>query len=104
MCVDVVDFRGVALRLTERDLHRAHGALATLRWRGDVKRIVRGPVAGQLGVDAGAPGARMALRLQDDDAAALAHDEAVAVAVEGPRGPFRLVVAGGKRFHRGETG
>ena len=42
--------------------------------------------------------------LQDDDAAALAHDEAVAVPVEGPARLLGLVVAGGERPHGVESG
>ena len=39
---------------------------------------------------------------QDQDAGAFSGHESVAIAIPGPRGPFRLVVAMGKRAHGGE--
>ena len=54
-------------------------------------------VAGQLGEDVRAALLGVLEFLDDDDAGAFAHDEAVAVLVEGPRGAFRLVVAGAQR-------
>ncbi len=60
--------------------------------RGDVVGIARQAVADDLGVDAGAARLRVLEFLEHDDAGALAHDEAVAVAVLGARGACRLVV------------
>src|SRR3546814_14847453 len=57
----------------------------------------------QLAVDPGAARDRLVVVLEHEDAGAVAHDEAVAVAVPGARGLLRLVVAGGQRLHRAEA-
>src|SRR5215203_4224366 len=105
--VDVVDVRDVDAGALDRHLHAAIGAVAVLGRRGDVVGIARQAVADHLGVDPGAPRLRVRVLLEHDDAGALAHDEAVAVAIVGARGAGRIVVevrrqrpAGGKAGER----
>src|SRR5438132_131773 len=70
---------------------------------GDVPGVAGDAAAHHLGEDAGAPSPGVFLRLHHDSAGALAEDEAVAVAIEGARGPRRLVVARGECAHVGQT-
>ena len=60
-------------------------------------------VADQLGVDAGAAGAGVIEFLEHEDAGALAHDEAVALLVEGAGGALGLVVASAHGLHGAEA-
>ena len=62
------------------------GPVAVLGRRGDVVRVARHPVADELGVDPRAALLRGLHLLEDDQAGALADDEAVAVPVPGARG------------------
>src|SRR6185437_14169702 len=72
---------------------------------GDVIGIAREPVANQLGVDFGAARLGVLEGFEHDHAGALAHYEAVAVLVIGPRGARRLFVEGGReRAQRREAG
>ena len=64
--------------------------------------VARHAVAHDFRQDGSAAPQGKAQFLQDEDARALADDEAVAVAVEGPAGLLRLVVARGKRAHGSE--
>mmetsp|Transcript_40834 Transcript_40834/g.96975 ORF Transcript_40834/g.96975 Transcript_40834/m.96975 type:complete len:257 (-) Transcript_40834:231-1001(-) len=66
-------------------------------------RVACRSVPCELAEDGRAPGERVLLRLQDHAPGALAHDEAVALLVEGARGAERVVVArGDHRPHRCE--
>jgi hypothetical protein len=82
--VDIVDVGGLDAGTLHRRRHAAIGAVAVLRGRRDVKRIAGKPIADHLGIDVGAARLGVLELLQHDDAGALAHDEAVAVAVIGP--------------------
>ena len=73
------------------------------RREGDVRGVRRRPVADDLGQRLRAPRPGVLERLEDDDAGALADDEAVAVLVERARGAPGIVVPGGERLHRGEA-
>ena len=65
---------------------------------------VRGhAVADELGVDIGAAPGREFQFLEDDDARALTHDEAVAILVEGAARARGLVVAGRQGAHGGKA-
>ena len=84
MGVDVVEVARPDAGALDRRLHRSVGAVAALVWGGDVVGVARHAVADHLGVDAGAARARVLQLLEHHGAGALAHDEAVAVAIEGP--------------------
>ena len=89
----------------QRRRHAAEGAVAVLGRRGDVIGVAGQAVAGDLGIDLGAARLGVLELLEHDDAGALAHDEAVAVAVIGPRGLFgRVVAVGRQRPAGGEAG
>ena len=73
--------------------------------RGDVIGVARQAIADDFGVDFRAARLGMLIFLEHDDAGALAHDEAVAVAVVGAAGLFRRVVeVGAERPRLGEAG
>ena len=101
--VDVRDLVRVRAGVTERVAHDAERAVAVLRRRGDVVRVAGHPVAGDLGVDRRAARLRVGQVLEDQDARALAEDEAVPVLVPGPRRGRRVVVARRERAHRREA-
>ena len=101
--IDIVDIGRVDAGPLHRRGHAAEGAVAILGGRGDVEGVAGEPIADNLRVDARAPRLGMLELLDHHHAGALAHDEAVAVAVVRPRGLLRLVVeirgqrpAGGK--------
>ena len=71
---------------------------------GQAEGVGRRAVAGDLAVDGGSPGLGVLQLLQDEHAAALAEDEAVAVAVERPARPRGVVVAGRHRRQEDEPG
>ena len=103
--VDVVDVGRRKPGALERGSHAAEGAVAVLGRRGDVIGVAGQAVADDLGIDFRAARLGVLQLFEDDDAGALAHDEAVAVAVIGPRRLFRRVVAlGGQRAAGGEAG
>ena len=88
-----------------RHRHAAERAVAVLGRRGDVIGVARQAVADHFGIDLGAARLGVLVLLEHDDAGALAHDEAVAVLVVGPRGLGRRVVeAGRQRAAGGEAG
>ena len=92
-------------RALQRHGHAAVGAVAVLGRRGDVVGVAGQAVADDLGIDLGAARLGVLQLFENDDAGALAHDEAVAVAVIGPRGFLgRVVAVGGKRPAGGEAG
>ena len=100
--VDVVHRRGLGAGAVERPSHRHGEPLALGIGLRDVVGVAGGGIAGELGVDPCAPGGRVLERLQDEDARALPHDEAIAVLVEGPARPAGIVIAGAHRLHRAE--
>ena len=100
MGVDIIDLRRRDPGAPDRGAHAAIGAVAVLGGRRDMMRIARHAVADQLGVNLGAAPSGVLEFLQHDNAGALAHDEAIAIAVIGPRRPRRLVVEG-RRQARG---
>ena len=66
--------------------------------------VARHAVADQLGIHPGAPRLGVLVLLQNDDARALAHDEAVAILVVRPRRLGRPVVeADRERAHGGKS-
>ena len=94
--VDVVDVVGGDPGALHRHPHAALGAVAILGRRRDVIGVAREAVADDLAIDLRAAGERMLALLEDDDAGALADDEAVAVAVIGSRRLGRTVVEVGR--------
>ena len=68
-----------------------------------MERVGGHPVADQLRVDGRAALLGELQFLEDDDAGAFAHDEAVALAIERTAGVQRIVVARRQRAHRGEA-
>ena len=68
-----------------RGAHAAKRAVAVLGRRGDVERVAGEAVADEFGVDAGAAPLGVLVLFEHDGAGALAHHEAVAIAVIGPR-------------------
>src|SRR5690606_35718936 len=101
--IDVADLAGIDARVLDRIAHAARGALATLARRGHVVRVAAHAEADQLAVDARTARLGLVVVLEHEDARAVAHDEAVAALVPGPRGLLRLVVAGRQRLHRAEA-
>src|SRR5690606_21491874 len=89
--------------VADRVAHAARRALAALAGRGHVEGVAAHAEADQLAIDARAARLRLLVVLEHQDAGAVAHDEAVALAVPGTRGLFRLVVAGGQGLHRAEA-
>ena len=77
---------GIELGVLQGELHGLGGADALRVRRGDVVRVGRAAAAEHLGVDAGAALLGVFEFFEDDDAGALAEDEAVAVLVERPAG------------------
>src|SRR5206468_4901028 len=77
--------------------HRARRLRSVWTRRGHVMRIVRISVTDELRVDVRAAGTGPLILLEHEYGASFAHDEAVAIAIEGPGGTLRIVVAGGHR-------
>ena len=102
VCVDVVDLVRGDARVAQRHLEGVHrpGRIGL----GDVLRVGRKAVPGDLGIDLGAARLRMLVLLEHDDGAGLAHHETVALGVERPRCPLGVVIAQRQRTHRRETG
>ena len=97
MRVDVLHLVGVDPGITQGVLH-APGR-PTKVWRGDVVRVRTHAEANQLGIDAGAPLLRVLQLFQDQHPGALAQDEAIPVAVPGPAGGLRIIVARRQGLH-----
>src|SRR5690606_14421576 len=92
--VDVADLRGIDAGVADGGHHAARRALAVLARGGHVVGVATHAEAGELGIDARAARLRALVFLHHQHAGAVAHDEAVALDVPGPRGLLRLVVAG----------
>ena len=98
--VDVADVLGPRARRPSAPPHGAHGAVALRIGRGHVVGVGRHAVADDLRVDARAAPARVLERSPARRCPPPSpRHEAVAVGVERPRGPLRLVVARGQRLH-----
>ena len=92
MRIDVVDVSRAQAGATQRRRHRTVATIALGARCRDVIGVARETVAHDLAVDPGAASARMLKLFQDQDASALAHDEAVPVDVPGTRSPlWRLI-------------
>ena len=101
VAVDAVDVLGTDPRVLEREFHGA-AHLFALRRR-DVYAVGIFPEADHFGVDPGAAGLGVRETFQNERPRAFAHDEAVAVLVEGARRLLgRVVVAAGGRKERVE--
>ncbi len=83
MGVDVADFGRLHVCIFQRQANRPHDALAAGGRLRHVEGIATHTVTGKLGVDVSAARLGMFQRLQDDDARALADNEAVALLIEG---------------------
>src|SRR6267142_925822 len=79
MRIDVVDVLAVESRVAQSVLHAAGGTLAALLRRGHVVGVAAHTVAGELGVDPGAPALGVLELLENHHACALGQNEAVAV-------------------------
>ena len=84
-----------------RRRHAAEAAIAVRRGRGDVIGVAGQAVADDLGIDLRAARLGVLIFLEHHDAGALAHHEAVAVLVVGPRGLGRRFVEAGRQRARG---
>ena len=94
--VDVVDIAGRDAGAAHAPPHATERAIAILGRRRDVVGVAGQAVADQLGVDAGAAALGVIVFFQHHGASALAHHEAVAVAVIGPRRAFGRIVKSGR--------
>ena len=98
--IDVIDFVGLYLRPLPIAAVMARAWMSPAGFgSADVVGVGAHAVAADLGVDPGAARTGPLHLLKNQDSRALAHDEAVAVAVEGTAGAFRLVVPFRKRAH-----
>mmetsp|Transcript_2854 Transcript_2854/g.8847 ORF Transcript_2854/g.8847 Transcript_2854/m.8847 type:complete len:364 (-) Transcript_2854:341-1432(-) len=103
--VDVAHIRLCDARLHDRRLERGRQALAFGVRSGNVVRVARRAVAGELAVDPRAARLRVRLRLEQQRARALTHDEAGALGVKRARRPLRIVVhVGAHRAHVTKAG
>src|SRR5678816_1583112 len=92
MGIDVVYLRRRDACPLDRRVHATQGAVAILGGRGDVIGISREPVPDDLGINLGSSALGVLVGLEHDDAGALTHDKAVAIAVVGSRGALRRVI------------
>ncbi len=90
--IEVLHLRRLDACLAQSQLHRTARAVAILGSGGEVIGVGTGAVADQLDDRRGTASQRVLQRFDHQYAGALAHDEAVAIAVEGPRGALRGVV------------
>ena len=101
--VDVGDVLGVQAGVAQGHLHAAGGAFAFRGGGGHVIGVGGVAVADDLAVDPRAALLRVFEFFEHQHAGALAHDKAVALLVERPRGVLGIVVAGAHRFHGAEA-
>mmetsp|Transcript_16115 Transcript_16115/g.40562 ORF Transcript_16115/g.40562 Transcript_16115/m.40562 type:complete len:289 (-) Transcript_16115:493-1359(-) len=105
MRVDVVDVVHLQPRALDRGNQAVRHPFALRVRRGDVVRVAVGRVPRELAVNARAACLGVLLRLEQQHAGALAHDEARPIGVEGAAGGLRRVVGGGAHgAHARETG
>ena len=103
MGVDVVDVGGRQPGVGEGAAHGALQSLVLGQLASEVVGVARRTVSAHLAVDPRPPRQRVLELLEDHDTGPFAHDESVAILVEGPRRGFRTVVPRGKRRHVGEA-
>src|SRR5262245_10279800 len=99
--VDVIDMARLDAGVLDRPQHNA--ARAVHVGQRDVERVRGHSVAGDFTINLRAAGLRVLQLFEQQNARALADDEAVAVLVEGARGTRRVVVARRQGAHRGEA-
>ena len=112
MGVDVIDLLRVDSTVFHGDLDRPRSPIALRHRSGHVVGVRRASVTGNLAINPGSSAFGVLIFLEDHDAGSLAHDKAVAVAVERPAGLLRLVISQAHRLHgceaadpeRGERG
>src|SRR5690606_34550277 len=83
VCVDVVDLVEGNVSLLERHLDATRGPIPFAGWRGNMIGIAGQAIAGQLGIDFRTAPLRMFQLLDHEDGGTFAHDEAIAIAIEG---------------------
>jgi hypothetical protein len=104
MRVEVLDVARREPGLAERRRHGTGRAFAAFRSRSDVVGIRCSSVANQFGHGLCAPRPRMLQRFDHEDAGTFAHDEAIAIPVEGAGCVLgHLIEAGRKGPRRGEA-
>ena len=101
--VDVRNVLRVHPGAPERHPHAAGGAFAGRGGSCQMVSVSRVAVAGQFGIDARSAGLGVLQLLQNYDAAAFPHDEAVAVAVKRPGGALGIIIAGAQGAHGAES-
>ena len=94
MGVDVVDVFGGEARFGVGELHGLCGGFSIGGGTGDMVGVAGGAVAGDFGVDSGAPCFGVLQFFQDQDAGAFAHDKAVPFLIKGNGGTVRVGRAG----------
>ena len=103
MRVDVVDVLRAHAGVVHGHAHRASGMLPGRIRLGDVLGVGGDAVAAELRVDLRVPLLRVLELLENDDAAGLAHDEAVALGVERTARGLGVGVAPRERAHGSEA-
>ena len=103
MGVDVAHALGRDACAAEGGPHHVGHAGGLWLGLGHVMPVVRGAVAEDLRIDAGASGLRGVEVLEDEHARAFSHHEAGASRVERPRRAGRILVLHREPAHRGET-
>ena len=102
MGADVVDLPRRNVGVRQRQAHGPRRTGAVGRREADVEGVGRERAADDLTVDPRAAPAGVVFRFKHHDAAALAHDAAIAVLIEGAAGFVGLLVAPGEGAHVGQ--
>ncbi len=102
MGIDIVDAGRRDPGSLDGGHHAPEGAVAVLGGGRDMVGVAGQAVADDLGVDPGVARQRVVETFQHDAARALPHDEAVAVAVVGPRGCLRAVIEARRQRSAGD--
>ena len=97
MRVEVANLTRRNTGLSDRDLHRASRTVAVLGTGCNVMSVRRHAVADEFGERFRAAGKRVAQSLDDQDAGAFAHDEAVPRPVEGARSLLGCLIEAGRK-------
>ena len=101
--IDVIDFGRGNLGMLHGNLHAAAGSFALGARRGHVIGIGGGAIADKLAINTGPTLLGVFEFFKDNDACAFAHDEPIAILVEGTGGLLWLVVPGAECTHAGES-